>query len=105
MQERGANMPATLNGGTGPSPRSVYGTFAGAATPSRENTACHVFGVSSDNLPRSFSNGTTYPNNVAQGLANTPYDIAPTGCLVGGARRGAERKLAESGGKGGRGPC
>ncbi|KAG1662817.1 hypothetical protein FOA52_009031 [Chlamydomonas sp. UWO 241] len=46
---------------TGPSPRSIYGTFTGS--PSRDNAACHNAGSDSNCQQMYFSNGTVYPNN------------------------------------------
>lgn len=82
MEEMGIYMPADLNPLGGPSPRSVYDAFSG--TPVRENTACHVGGINSDNVLHTFSNGTVYANNVGVDppLPSTPFDINPTGCLV-----------------------
>eukprot|EP00955_Chlamydomonas_euryale_P016287 174061-Chlamydomonas_euryale.AAC.1 len=79
MEEMGTNMPATLNPTGGPTPRAVFGAFS---TGNRYNGACHVAAVDDDLQPRTFSNGTTYPNAAANGGTVTPYSIAPTGCLV-----------------------
>jgi hypothetical protein len=77
----GPNMPNTLSTLGAPTPRSVWGSFV--PFPSRTNAACHVANTGSDNVARTYSNGTFFPNNQAPGAAaNTVFDIRPTGCIV-----------------------
>ncbi|KAG1667575.1 hypothetical protein FOA52_014656 [Chlamydomonas sp. UWO 241] len=85
MEEKGTNIPANTNSPSGPSPRSIYGTYSGS--PSRSNAACHDGNEVSYNCAKMFfSNGTAYPNGVVTDTVcptdRTPYDIAPTGCLT-----------------------
>jgi hypothetical protein len=79
MEEMGSNIPAATSGDIRGSPRSIWGTYSGG----RLNTACHDL-TQNTNAQFTFSNGTVLPNACASGTCSgfSPYDIAPTGCLV-----------------------